>query len=136
MIRYLTILLLFACASDGGELTAPERDVPLAAQFTLAPGQTRRVQGTDLSVRFLRLVGDSRCPAGVACIWEGDGEIEVELSAGGERSLVRLHTHQGAQYPSEASFAGYRVRLVNLRPAPANPPRPESEYLATLVVER
>lgn len=132
---YLAILLLVACA-NGGEITAPDDEVRLAGQFTLAPGQTKRVEGTDVTVRFVRLVGDSRCPPGVACVWEGDAEIELELSANGNQSLVRLHSHQGPRFPSEVSFAGYLVRLIHVRPEPANPPRPQSDYRATLVVER
>lgn len=135
MARYFLILLLIACASGEAPPQAPE-DVVLASEFRLAPGQARRVASSGLTVRFVRLVSDSRCPAGVSCIWEGDGEVEIGLNLGEKRSLVRLHTHGGAQHTGQIVFSGYRVKLVALNPAPANPPRPESEYVATLVVDR
>lgn len=135
MIRSLMIPFLFACA--GHEVTPQSQmEVPASAEFRLALGEAKRVTGTDLTVRFVRLVSDSRCPANVFCIWEGDGEIEVELNLRGERSLARLHTHGGAQHPAEASVSGYRVRLVELGPAPVDPHRAESEYVATLVVDK
>jgi len=135
MSRYFLILLFIACASGEVPTQAPQ-EVALASEFRLAPGQARRVASSGLTVRFVRLISDSRCPVSVTCIWEGDGELEVELNLGEERSLARLHTHGGPQHPKETLFSVYRVRLVDLNPAPANPPRPESEYVATLVVDR
>ena len=134
--RYLTIALIFACAARGVPPQSEEGFLVPGELFKLTRGESKLVAGTDLTVRFLRLVADSRCPAEVSCVWQGDGEIEVELGVGGRQSRVRLHTHGGAQYPSEASFAGYRAKLVDLAPAPANPPRPDSEYVATLAVEK
>lgn len=135
MPRYFLILLFIACASGEVPTQAPQ-EAALGSEFRLGLGQVRRVSGSGLTVRFVRLISDSRCPASVTCIWEGDGEVEVELILGDERSLARLHSHGGPQLPNQTVFSGYRVRLVDLNPAPANPPRPESEYVATLVVDK
>lgn len=134
MIRFLILPLFLACAGQQ-VIPDPQKEVPVSVEFRLAAGEVMHVTGTGLTVRFVRLVSDSRCPANVTCIWEGDAEIEVELDLRGERSLARLHTHGGAQHPTEKSVSGYRVRLVGLGPSPENPPRAESEFVATLVVE-
>ncbi len=58
--------------------TTPAVTASLGEPFTLGPGQSASIPGEDLTVRFAEVVSDSRCPAGVTCIWAG----EVELPAG------------------------------------------------------
>jgi len=43
----------------------------LNSQFTLAPGQTVRIQSESMDIKFIGVTGDSRCPRGVECIWAG-----------------------------------------------------------------
>jgi len=63
----------FACASNplGPEVSQDTGDV----RVVLAPGDVHRVRGTDLTLTFVRIVADSRCPTGLTCIREGDATL-------------------------------------------------------------
>ena len=65
-------------------------------------------------VRPLQVIEDSRCPAGVQCIWAGQVRVRAEIQppAGGhERTLV---------LGEEQSIAGGQLLLREVRPAPAS----------------
>jgi hypothetical protein len=105
------VLLLFACANGAVPRTA---DVAVGQEFTLAPGQTASVDGGALTVRFVGVAHDSRCPVNVQCIAAGNAVARLRLSDGG-REVVELNTTVGAK---EALHGGYTVHLVALRPEP------------------
>lgn len=132
-------LLILACAClllgtgcDNETTVGPS--VPLNQQFTLAPGQTAAVAGTPLRVQFLRVTGDSRCPADALCIQGGDALVHVR-AAGGGAAEYELHT--GDQNRASAAHAGFRIELVNLQPYPfsSRTIQPD-EYRAALRVSR
>jgi hypothetical protein len=62
--------------------------VGLNEEFQLSIGQCVFITGENLEVRFKEVVGDSRCPRGVICIWEGRVSCVVELAKTG--SLYRM----------------------------------------------
>ena len=87
----------------------------------------------DLKVRFAAVVGDSRCPSDVTCIWEGDAEIEVVVTRGDEQRSLALHTHGGAGYPSRAAAFGCALELQKLEPYPVSTREiAADDYVATL----
>ncbi|MGH9329271.1 MAG: hypothetical protein ACRD09_02410 [Vicinamibacterales bacterium] len=108
--------------------------VPLNQQFVLAPGQTATVEGASVRVSFLRVLGDSRCPADALCIQGGDAivQIEVHPDGGGVRPY-ELHT--GDMRP--VKHDDLTIELVQLSPYPfsSRTIQPD-EYRATLRVAR
>jgi hypothetical protein len=44
---------------------AAKQTVGLGQEFQLSPGQTASVTGQSLSIEFVRITDDSRCPTGV-----------------------------------------------------------------------
>jgi hypothetical protein len=96
-------------AATAGTVAAdPGRDV------TLAAGQEARLSTKDLTVRYTRLVEDSRCPEHVTCVWSGDAVVSVQLSqpGRGEQTAVQLHTGRGG--PRVATYAAAHVELVDV----------------------
>jgi hypothetical protein len=87
--------------------------VELGENVTLLLGETAQVASKDISVRFSRLVSDSRCPPEMVCIWAGEAVVELTLSepGRGERTTVELASaDKGAKQSVE--FAACRVDLV------------------------
>ena len=127
----LCLLLVTACRENSP--SGPT--VVLDRQFTLAPGERARVEGTGLGIAFVRVSGDSRCPADAVCIQGGDALVHVRADDGGARAEYELHTGDASR--AGASHAGYRIELVNLQPYPfsSRTIRPE-DYRATLAVSR
>jgi hypothetical protein len=112
---------------------------PMAAvdsEIELRVGQTAAVTvaGKEMSIRFVRVIEDSRCPIGVNCVWEGDAVARFELTAGGAAETVDLHTHHDRERARDVGEA--RVSLTQLTPVPRADKHPKpDEYVATLVVE-
>jgi hypothetical protein len=112
--------------------TAPT--VPLNQQFTLGPGQTAVIEGTSARVQFLRVSGDSRCPADAVCVWGGDALVHVRVTNTGTGEY-ELHTGDSAR--AMATHEGLRIELKQLQPYPFSARTIEqNEYRATLVVAR
>lgn len=89
--------------------------------------------GTGLTLEFLNVPEDSRCPTGVQCVWQGNGVVRLELRRDGASETVTLNT--GVE-PRTAEFGAHRVRLLFLEPYPVyqNPTTP-AQYRAHVLVE-
>ena len=123
--------MLAATACDDKSPAAPT--VPLDQQFTLAPAEAVVIAETSMRVQFVRVSGDSRCPADVVCILGGDAQVQIRAGRTGAEAEYELHTGDS----SRASFvhAGYRIALVSLLPYPfsGRATQPD-DYRATLTV--
>lgn len=115
-------------------VTSTTPTVPLDRDFTLAPGQLVVIDETSIGIRFLRVTGDSRCPADALCVLGGDAIVRLEVHPNhGEPATYELHT--GSVRP--VVHDRHVISLVKLEPYPfsARTIRPE-EYQATLRVTR
>ena len=87
----------------------------LGEDVKLNAGQEVKIATKDLTVRFTRLVADSRCPANVQCIWAGDATVELLLSEPGRGESTKAELHTGLGLPrKETSFAATRVELLDI----------------------
>jgi hypothetical protein len=127
------ICLLAATACDEQGPTGPT--VPVDRQFTLAPGEAAIVEGTGLRVQFVRVMGDSRCPADAFCIQGGDAIVLVRVHEGTATRDYDLHTGNSQQ--ATVDHRGRRISLVQLQPYPFSSRTIQpSDYRATLEVRR
>ena len=102
--------------------------------FQLRHGATAVLRDANLSLRFSRLVQDSRCPPGAQCIWEGMAQIElVARQTPGAAQRIALDT----QARQNAPYGPYDLTLSGLMPRPLQGvPVSEGDYCATLRVTR
>ena len=108
--------------------------MPLNTQFTLAPGETASIDQTGTFVRFVRVSGDSRCPADALCIQGGDALVHIHVDGGGAADY-ELHTGDSSQ--ATVSHRGLLVSLVSLQPYPFSGRTIEpGDYRARLQVSR
>jgi hypothetical protein len=132
-----TLLLLLICSLACAENPAGQADPrDGATPVVLAPGESRRIPETDLTISFLRVVEDSRCPTGVTCIREGDAAVLLRVDKPGTNpSEMTLHTSGPGAV--EQSVDNVTVRLAGVMPYPAadSKPRPE-EYRVTLLIRK
>ena len=130
-MRHLLLALCLVAASGCSE-NSPSGPTPIDQEVVLAPGQTAEFN-SGLSVRFVSVMGDSRCPIDAICIAGGDAIVRVHIAAGTGRSDRDLHT--GSMEP--VTFDNIQVRLVELVPYPfSGRTTPQAEYRATLRVVR
>jgi len=125
----LALCLLPATACSGNSPSGP---TPVDREVVLATGQTAEFD-SGLSVRFVSVIGDSRCPIDAVCITGGDAIVRIHVAAGTGRGDRDLHT--GDLQP--ITFDDVEVRLVELTPCPfSGRETPQRDYRATLRVIR
>jgi len=124
--------LLVATACDEKSPVGPT--IPLDQAFTLAPGEAASIAGTPVTVQFVRVSGDSRCPADAVCIQGGDALVHIRAMNG---AAVDYELHTGDQSRAAVIHQGLRLELVQLQPYPfsSRTIQPE-EYRATLRASR
>ncbi len=88
-----------------------------------------------LELEFTEVFGDSRCPLGVECIWEGNAEIGIRAAKSGQpETLLRLNSNP--RFATEATYLEYTIRLLNLDPYPVEGRERDRPYSASLEVTR
>jgi hypothetical protein len=88
-----------------------------------------------LTIRFVSLVEDSRCPTDTNCVWAGNAKIKIQVSKG--KSAAKTFEISTNLDPQTVSFAGYNIKLVNLTPQPASNIRiNRNGYTATFSVTK
>jgi len=97
----------------------------------LREGETASVEGADLSLRFVKVRVDTRCPEDVDCVWAGEAVVVLAVS-GGEAEPRELELHLGGD---AVACAGAAIRLVALAPARRSDREIEpGSYRATLEI--
>ena len=120
----LALAALLACSSNA--------TAPIDEDFTVAVGESVAVAGTPITIRFVGVPEDSRCPMGVLCIWAGNARVDLELRGIGAPATLSVNTFNGAK---EVVYGSYRIQLVQLEPAAiTNGPVRPGDYRATLKV--
>lgn len=101
---------------------------------TIRINQSKKFSRSKLTVKFIELVEDSRCPQGVDCVWAGNARIKIEVSNGRSRETFEVNTNVGAR---GASFGGYAINFIGLTPYPrANVRLSRNAYRATFEISR
>lgn len=114
----LVIIILFSTFSLGqnSSVEAPKIAVKLPE------GKTIILKG--VSIKFLEVVEDSRCPTGVNCIWAGRAIVKVEVTHNNEKEEKTLTF--GATRPNEVkntnlfSSAEFAINGLKLEPYPTS----------------
>lgn len=98
--------------------------------------QQKSVPRTNLNIRFVSLIEDSRCAEGTRCVWAGNARIQVRVNGGrgSKAETFEINTNNGAR---GAAFDGYAINLVSLEPHPrANARLNRNAYTATFSIRR
>jgi uncharacterized Zn finger protein len=134
-------LLAISAASFGHESFAQSSEsmiveAELDSEFVIEVNQSAEIKSEDITVTFLNVTADSRCPADVMCVWMGQADIELSVQKGDEESALSL-TIGGDTSPEESIFDMYLIQLIELAPYPYSTKviQPD-EYTATLKITK
>jgi len=123
-ILWIGVFLMVAQGDSRSRLDEP---------FSLAIGETARLDDAGLSLTFLDVTRDSRCPKEVSCIVAGSAIIRFDAVVDGEKTTLTFEIPPGGE--DAQSLAGLTVTLTALEPEPeAGKKMERSSYVAKLVV--
>lgn len=131
VVCFLWMILLWGCSHSGTNSFNGD----LNSDLQVGIGQAVQINGENFTIRFHRVVEDSRCPEGAVCVWAGNAAVGLQLGGSGavEDSLI-LNT---LLEPKSERFHGYRVELKDLLPHPkVNVEADPDDYVAVLRVGR
>lgn len=108
----------------------------LGEMFTIKVGEEAFIEAEDLTIAFVSVVEDSRCPIDVRCTWEGNARIVIRLSKNKNKSAsIELNTSR--LLTREGLYLDYRIELVKLDPDRTSANEiAEHEYRASLIVSK
>ena len=123
-------LCLVAVTAACDEKSPVGPTVAVNERFTLAPTDVVTVRDLDLSVQFVTVTGDSRCPADAPCIQEAMRSCTSVLD-GGSTSSYELHTGDSSR--ATVTHGQVRIGLVELQPYPFSTRMIAQDYWAAMV---
>jgi hypothetical protein len=129
MIARSFVLALFAvalaaCGRDGSAATLNE-------PIQLAPGQSATFEAEQLSVQFVGIAADSRCPSDATCVWAGEVVVQFAI-----RQDSRT-TQQEIKENESGAVGAYSVTVLGVLPIPSTQQRiAPADYRVTLKVTR
>lgn len=138
--------LIMACltATPLAPVTA-EEDV----EFTLAPDQTATIADSGITIRFLGVGGDERCPSEIECAMSGPVSVSLSLQTGGGGASdihLQVFTSSDGRAPEgpfegiqdRVEYEGYLIRIMGVLPYPRTrfDEIKDDDYRVTLMVTR
>jgi hypothetical protein len=135
-LRYVIICavvaFVFLAGCDGNQMPIT---VGLGEVFTIGVGQSAQIASEDMEVTFIEVIGDSRCPQNVNCVWEGVASSHVKITHEGVDYSIVLNQPGLTEQASEV-FINYTV-TYSLNPYPREGEEiPPKDYLLTLNVTK
>ncbi len=134
-ILFILLAGISACGNPTSSDQIPESALlPSSREIVLHFGDDIRLEGSVLRIGFGEVLEDSRCPADVVCVWEGNGKVVIGIAAGmGPTHPLTLNT---SLEPRSVVWSGIRITLLELNPAPQAGKRiPPEEYSVRLRLE-
>ncbi len=105
-----------------------------AQKINVLVGKQKKASRSKITVKFVSLIEDSRCPDDANCIQAGNATIKVLVSKGRESRTLEMNTNLG---PKGDTFEGYAIYLTSLTPIPkANIRINRNAYTATFSISR
>jgi len=128
IIVFMVLLLSWSCEAD--RITAS-----LGQEFVLPVGQTAVIDSIDLSIKFIEVYTDSRCPKGAECIWTGEALCRLLFTLAGSPAEMDL-TQPGGDVAASDYFIMYRIDF-KLEPYPeAGKPIAASDYKLVMTISQ
>jgi hypothetical protein len=129
LVPLLLIVSLAACRSTGAP--APH-EASLNQDVQLAPKEQAAYGPQGLTVEFVRVVEDSRCPKDTTCVWAGEVKVEVATRVGSAAPVP--HEIKAGE---SATVDAFQVMIVNVQPEKLSTREiPQAEYRITVKVEK
>jgi hypothetical protein len=145
MRAILSVLLVTAAVGCGNSTPPAEpsdeepqpKVVATNVEFTLRRGERAALDDGSLLVTFLAVASDSRCPADVVCVWQGDAGMLFRIESTRAEAPTVVDTLHTELQPRSVSYLGFTITIKRLLPYPYSNDEPGArDYRASLVVTK
>lgn len=120
----LSLSMFLAKACDSGD------DFNLGEAFVMEPGQEMKNSTADLTINWLEVSEDSRCPKNTNCVWEGQAKISLLVNG----DPMTLTLREGKPAEAKANYGGYVLEAEQLDPYPEGSVIDPTQYRLRLLV--
>lgn len=104
--------------------------------FQLIINQTAIIETANISLTFLNITEDSRCPEDAVCVWPGQVKALFSMKINQQQEIFNL-TLNSNETQSQKTMAGYMVKLSKVDPYPKSDKTISTgSYVATLTINR
>jgi hypothetical protein len=110
-MRFLALSILLLAAA----VIVPAQ---MMSEHNIEAGKSVFVKGSRLTIEFVEVVEDSRCPRYVNCIWAGNAKVKLLVSRG-KAAPKEIELNTGIE-PRAVTVFGYELMLKGLTPYPDN----------------
>ena len=107
----MVLVALTGCSGNKVAVT-----VGLGEIFTIGVGQSAQITGEDMTVTFNGVIGDSRCPQNVTCVWQGVASNNTTIVYQDKDYTVVLNS-PGLTEQAKETFINYTL-IYSLSPYP------------------
>lgn len=130
-VKYLLILILFS--GTACEEVIVDQPLRIGKEFTFQINKAYTSEDGNFTLKIAD-IGDSRCPEGVVCVWQGEVTVKGEWTENNSKSTFELHSVMTDQ---QKQPKGYTIKLIDARPYPkyGTDSRPE-DLLVTLLIQK
>ena len=114
VLLFFSLSLFFAnaCGDQAdGDATA---NFTIGEIFTMEPGQEMTNKDAELTVKWLEIAEDSRCPKNTNCVWEGQAIVNLTVNG----APLTLTLREGKPEQAQAIAADYIFTAEQLSPYP------------------
>jgi hypothetical protein len=109
-LSVLLMTMTLSCASSS-DITAS-----LGKEFTLPVGKKVAIEGQELTIKFVDVISDSRCPKGVECIQAGEAQCRMVFTLVGSPAEMVI-VQPGGSGSARDYFIQYKIDF-RLEPYP------------------
>jgi hypothetical protein len=128
-----SLLLVFLFVLTVGFSQDQPIDVPMIV-VKVPLGET--VQFENASVKFIKVLEDSRCPKDVTCVWAGQARLLVEVTEKGKASREVELLFGGASKNILFSEEGLTLKGMSLTPYPVSDDNGVRDYVLLVSKEK
>ena len=149
--QFISLSLFMICILTACQSAATTAPLPgpagLNTEVTLAPSQSAAVTGTDLTITFLSIVSDDRCPSDVECAASGPVTVSLSVQQGDESPsefTLQTFTDLDGRSPNvqfegvtnRTEVGNYVIQLAGVTPYPTSSTTPieTSAYRVALLI--
>jgi hypothetical protein len=119
VIVTLSLIILLPAAAFSCSSSVAEENVQakLGEEFVLKVGQTAEIENEYLSIQFLEVTADSRCPQYAKCITAGEAKCRMQMTIVDSPAEMTLTQPGGSAATGSDYFINYKISFV-LNPYP------------------